>query len=190
MVNRMRYKAYKDNFVIRGVEMKRYYSICNKQVNEIRLNWSDWEDKEQLTDEFISYLSMSVLDIKKEQVKDKYKLLDKYGFEVVCADHRRIDNLTTYEYKVLNQIVHGNYKDVRSGYYNEVMALEVEDIRKIIEFKEDTFAGRYYVIFQKVNNSPLVIKNSVNDVNTKHMMAPFIRRHKEAVIELSFQDVY
>ena len=97
---------------------------------------------------------------------------------------------SVYEYKVLNQIVHGNYKDVRSGYYNEVMALEVEDIRKIIEFKEDTFAGRYYVIFRKYNNPPLVIKNRVNDVNTKHMMAPFIRRHKEAVIELSYQDVY
>lgn len=170
--------------------MKRFYSICNKQVNEIRINWADWEDKEQLTDEFISYLSMNVLDIKKEQINDKYRLLDKYGFEVVCADQRRIDNLTSYEYKVLNQIVHGNYKGVRSGYYNEVMALGVKDIRKIIEFKEDTFAGRYYVIFQKFNNLPLVIKNSVNDVNTKYMMAPFIKRHKEAVIELSYQDVY
>lgn len=29
--------------MIRGVEMKRFYSICNKQLNEIRVNWSDRE---------------------------------------------------------------------------------------------------------------------------------------------------
>lgn len=29
--------------MIRGVEMKRFYSICNKQLNEIRVNLSDRE---------------------------------------------------------------------------------------------------------------------------------------------------
>lgn len=170
--------------------MTGFYSIRNKQAKEIRLNWAEWEDKERLIDEFIRYLSNNLIDIRKEQNKDKYSLLNKYGFEVVRTDHRRIDELTAYEYKVLNQIVHGNNSGIKRGQYNEVKALRHRDIDKIIEFREDTFAGRFYVIFQRFNNPPLLIQNKVNDVNTKHMMASFIKNEKEAVIELSYKNVY
>lgn len=66
--------------------MGTFYSIQVKQSKEIRYKWSGWTDKEQLIDEFISYLSKNILDIKKEKVKNKTCLLEKYGFEVVSVN--------------------------------------------------------------------------------------------------------